>query len=104
MLVDNSKASHVEFISYTGSYPNLCSGLLTLRINGEIHTFGYRKEAEFPSFWLSGGGLLPDYEGTYNGEWIIDKKDIPEQFKDYAEEIDKIFNENVEYGCCGGCI
>ena len=51
MLVNkkNSNTSRVKFISYTGEYPNLCSGVLTL-------------------------------------------------------EIDEVFNENVEWGCCGGCI
>ena len=26
---------HVKFISYTGKYPNLCSGIITLEIDGE---------------------------------------------------------------------
>ena len=38
------------------------------------------------------------------GEWEIDVDRLPEQFRKYAEEIGKVFNENVEYGCCGGCI
>lgn len=45
---------------------------------------------------------LNDDIGT--GEWEIDVDRLPEQFRKYAEEIGKVFNENVEYGCCGGCI
>ena len=32
--------SNVEFISYDGKYPCLCSGKLILRIDGVIVTFG----------------------------------------------------------------
>ena len=28
---------HVKFISYTGKYPNLCGGILTLEIDGKKH-------------------------------------------------------------------
>ena len=47
---------------------------------------------------------MSNYEGTYQGEWQIDVERIPEQFRKYTTEIDEVFNANVEYGCCGGCI
>lgn len=31
----------IKFISYTGKYPNLCDGILTLEIDGEQVSFGY---------------------------------------------------------------
>ena len=34
MLI-NSNKENVKFISYTGKYPNLCCGDLTLEIDGE---------------------------------------------------------------------
>ena len=45
---------------------------------------------------------LNDDIGT--GEWEIDVDRLPEKFRRYAREIGQVFNENVEYGCCGGCI
>lgn len=94
--------SHVKFISYDGKWPNLCSGILTLKINNETVWFGHGKPNG--CFWRSGGGFNPNYEGTYQKEWIIDVEELPEQYRKYATEIDKVFNENVEWGCCGGCI
>lgn len=47
---------HVEFIKYTGAYPNLCSGILTLKIDGETVTFGskYRKPTPmYEKFWYT---------------------------------------------------
>ena len=44
MLVgkDNyNDTTHVKFVSYTGKFPNLCRGILTLEIDDEIETFGH---------------------------------------------------------------
>ena len=102
----------VEFVSYTGKYPNLCSGILALRIDGEDVNFGYvpinpndriYKDPLYKPFWLTGGGLV-GYEGVYHGEWKVDESDLPEQYRKYAKEIAEVMNANVPYGCCGGCI
>lgn len=102
----------MKFISYSGRWPNLCSGVLMLEIDGEEITFGidYSKDWKEqlnsptynPRFWSSGGYLDDDY-CAHEGEWLIDKAGIPERFRQYAAEIDYVFNENVPYGCCGGC-
>ena len=105
MLINNNvntTESYVKFISYTGRYPCLCSGILTLEIDGKKARFGYGTLND--PFWTPGGGLNPNYEGAYQGEWKIDVDRIPEEYRKYATEIDKVFNENVEWGCCGGCI
>lgn len=104
MLVNmgkDNKSSRVKFVSYTGHYPNLCSGDLTLEIDGERCTFGWG--CDYPCFWQSGGYITNDYDSV-QGEWRIDVSELPEKFKGLADEIDRVFNENVEYGCCGGCI
>ena len=86
MIVDTntehiSKTEHVEFVNYTGSFPNLCRGVLTLKIDGEI---------------------VKEYY-SHLGEWEISLNELPEQYRQYAREIDVVFNSCVRHGCCGGC-
>ena len=130
MLVNkkNSNTSRVKFISYTGEYPNLCSGVLTLEIDGVQYKFGHNYMAyhcdektgewgytdedpehpNFDRFWSSGGCVTSDKDWNFEvecGEWKIDVNDLPEQFRDVAEEIDDVMNSGViPEGCCGGCI
>lgn len=87
----------VEFVSYDGDYPNLCSGTLVLCIDGE--------EVAFPKYCMhSNGEVWFDEHGNgcvEQGKWSVD---IPEQYVDLKDEIERCVNENVEHGCCGGCI
>ena len=100
----------VKFISYTGKYPCLCMGVLTLEIDGDIIKFGNRyndSSIDYPSFWVSGGGcgFYDDWEEyVTHGEWEIHKEELPEKYQKYTDEISRLFNERVPYGCCGGCI
>lgn len=110
----------VEFVSYTGKYPNLCSGTLTLRIDGKEVVFGNncrwnettgkyeRVEEAYDTFWTSGGccGFCDDYSDEYvcTAPWEIDVNELPEKYKEYADEIAEVFNANVPFGCCGGCL
>lgn len=111
MLINKIEERHVKFLSYTGEYPNLCSGILTLEIDGEQYKFGHsiynETQGQFPRFWHSGGNVWFDDnydEHVEDGSWVIDVDDLPEQFRKYASEIDDVFNANVAQGCCGGCI
>ncbi len=83
-------------ISYNGAYPNLCRGILKVQI----------KNKTWEIDGLSSGGSVwfgPDWEDhTEHGEWGID---FPEDFPcEYKEYITDWVNENVSWGCCGGCI
>ena len=130
MLVNkkNSNTSRVKFISYTGEYPNLCSGVLTLEIDGKKYKFGHDftmyhfhkdindwvqededpQNPNFNSFWSSGGCVSHDGDWNWeveHNEWVIDVNELPEQFWDVAAEIDSVINSGViPEGCCGGCI
>jgi len=98
MLINytNNNKSEVKFISYSGSYPCLCHGDLTLEINQKEYVL------EGWKVLMSGGGLDEEYD-PYTGEWEIDYQGLPDEIKQYAYEIDACVNENVPYGCCGGC-
>lgn len=95
---------HVEFVSYSGRYPNLCSGTLVLRVDGKeaVFTDGVCGTEHFPSFWMSGGWVSGEH--AVSDEWIISEDSLPEEYRKYADEIDRVFNSNVEHGCCGGCV
>jgi len=124
----NNNSNRVEFISYDGAYPNLCRGVLTLKIDGELIKFGHHydrthynrdlkkwiSEDEDPNnpnydkFWSSGGEITHDGDWNniviHNEEWNIDVEDLDPKFWDLADELDRVINENIPYGCCGGCI
>lgn len=100
---ETKNVGNVEFISYDGKYPNLCSGTLALRIEGKVVRFGWDKPLGY--FWSSGGdcGYKPESYVDY-GKWIINEDELPDEYKKYVDEIDKVFNNNVPHGCCGGCL
>ena len=106
----------IEFVSYDGKYPNLCSGNLILNIDGTEYSF---------SHVLSSGGscwFSNDYSdcGVNHGPWSMSAfekepgKFILEGYgddsnkitftEDEIEFITMLVNENVTHGCCGGCI
>ena len=114
LIAENGyEPQHVKFVSYTGRWPNLCRGVLTLVIDGEICKFGHEsgdfdfekwkyKDGNFDAFWESGGEAR--YSGTTQYPWKVYQKKLPEHLEKYALEIDRVFNDNVHFGCCGGCL
>jgi hypothetical protein len=112
---------NIEFVSYDGAYPNLCSGKLTVKIDGKEVSFGYatkswswEKEedlAEYPRFWCSGGSV--SFDEDWNEEVISycdwemsspNEKDYPPEIWKLLPDILEVMNENVAGGCCGGCV
>ena len=100
---------NIEFVSYDGKWPNLCQGTLILKIDGKEISFGqiYEESTNYDNFWSSGGrcGFTNNGESYIDhDEWIISQSALPEFLKPYVKEIAEIFNDNVPYGCCGGCL
>lgn len=87
----------IQFASYDGEYPTLCMGTLVIVVNGVVYRL---KDV------LRSGGSCSYYEscGTTQGKWTIFEENLPDELKQYADKIAKIVNENVEWGCCGGCM
>lgn len=85
----------VEFVSYDGAFPNLCSGTLVIKVNGVEYAL---KDC------LDSGGCVSIIDGDEiieDGEWRVY---VPEELSRYQKQITKCVNENVPWGCCGGCL
>lgn len=94
----------IKFIDYNGKWPCLCYGTLILEVNGKTYVFYDEKYAQF---WESGGNYYrtnSENEVITKNPWIIKKNLLPEELREYSQEIEDIFNKNVPFGCCGGCI
>ena len=111
----------IQFVSYDGAYPNLCSGNLLMKIDGKIVGFTHCLH--------SGGGayVTNNYadEVIEHGPWSFDLPvfdaafESEEEFEEYyagyvqppvkfteqeREYIEFLVNKNVPFGCCGGCL
>lgn len=87
----------IEFISYDGKYPCYCAGVLTLKIDGVVVSFP-------PHTLESGGGTNWRDDEVWSGPWTVWDYHIPSEYKHLKKIIEKVVNENVPFGCCGGCI
>jgi hypothetical protein len=89
----------IEFIDYDGEYPCLCFGTLKIKVDG--------KEYNLEHVMISGGAVYAteDYSDMWaeQDDWKLNLSSYPE-LEPYKEEITKLVNDNVEKGCCGGCI
>lgn len=91
--------NNIEFISYNGNFPCLCYGTLEIKVNNKIY--------KLKDILSSGGSVWFDStwgEHIEQGPWKIKEEKLPEELKPYIKEIEEIVNDNVEYGCCGGCV
>lgn len=86
----------IEFVSYTGKYPCLCHGVLTLKIDD--------KPYELKGILISGGSTNWRSSTVTTGEWEINEEELPEEIRPFSKQIAAVVNANVEHGCCGGCL
>ena len=115
--------SNIEFISYTGAYQNLCYGVLTVNVNDKKYEFGgydrvplmnkgddYYPEM-LPKFWTSGGYCRLNEnleEEVETGPWemipSLNEYAYPKDIWKCLNDLLEVFNKNVPWGCCGGCL
>ena len=96
---DSGGLHKFEFVSYDGDYPNLCSGTLVFKVDGKEYSFDHILE--------SGGSV--EFDENWNehvsyGPWSIREYNLPDELKGFRKEITELVNDNVSFGCCGGCI
>jgi hypothetical protein len=87
-----------KFISYSGEYPNLCSGEFKFLADGKEYVI---------DGLVSGGYVSFDEEWNEDigyGPWEVDIDNIPLELKMYHKEIVDLVNMYVVDGCCGGCV
>ena len=91
----------MKFISYDGEYPNLCSGTMIVeKKNGtKLKIKGLR------SCGCAGFNNADLEEYIEKGAWSIDKdQEWGTLSKKELKKITELANDNIECGCCGGCI
>ena len=90
----------LEFVKYTGEWPNLCSGELTIREGDKEWTLPAHACISGGCVWFDDGWL----EHVEEGPWHIDQDRLPDELKRRVDEISDLMNDNVRHGCCGGCV
>lgn len=86
----------VRFVSYSGEFSCLCFGILKIEVDGKIWELENALVSNGACGFTADGN---DYLTT--APWSVD---LPEQLKPYEKEITALVNENVAWGCCGGCL
>lgn len=92
----------IKFISYDGKWPNLCRGILVIEKEG--------KRYELKNILISGGRcyFTDNYTNSHieKGKWSIYGNKLPRELQNVQDvmEIKYLVNENVTWGCCGGCL
>lgn len=111
-----SIADTINLISYDGKYPNLCSGILTVDINGEVERFNHclenreRNSKERLEKYPDQGNWVFDpqinsYEGYFDEpDCCYFKRQAEKPMKESTRlEIERMINQNILQSCCNGC-
>ena len=99
-LVRCSQEPVVEFIASENEWKySACAARVTISIDGN-----WVKLPE--NSLISGGSVYFDDEidDITKGDWKIWDSALPEHLRFLKPQIEKVINENLWPGCCGGCL
>lgn len=99
-----SHRDELSFISYESSPFCLCMGTLTFKLGNAKFSIGGGD-----IFWASGGSYHyaideDDEDEVVEGPWLFNWDVAPSWIAAIQDEFEEMFNSNVPWGCCGGCI
>lgn len=104
----------VEFVKYDCEPLSRCRGALYVKIDGKLISFNAWSDnkniPDYPCFWESGGEVEYGEDGfiknSFPGPWRIEHAfcDFPDEIDRLLPELLRVMNENVPWGCCGGCM
>lgn len=93
----------IEFVGYDGKYPNLCCGVLTIKVDGVLYSL---KDC----LMVEGIFCTDPYSKQYKTyPWTLDTVDFKlctreiNFTKEEVEYLEKLCNEHIPKGHCGGC-
>lgn len=92
----------IKFVSYNGKWPNLCRGALVVEKDN--------KQYSMENILISGGecGFSNNYRNSYinRGPWNINLKYLPKELNNDNDirVLESLINDNIDWGCCGGCL
>lgn len=91
----------MKFVSYSSEQPNLCRGTLVLDDDNGMRWHLVDMIHSSSVIWS-----YEDLTGCEPGPWFVDRTFLPDCLKPFHDEIVRLVNENVPWGCCscGVCV
>lgn len=89
----------IKFVSYDGDWPNLCRGTLVVEKDG--------KQYSMKKVQVSGGHVWfsEDWEEhVETGRWALNTNVVPPELQGDLRELEALVNDEIPWGCCGGCV
>ena len=92
---------NVKIVSYSGCYPNYCSGILVVDVDGKTYEFEQFAVRSEGSVWFDNSWT----EHIDYGPLKVADDKFPDGFPEECKsKLNELLSTELEHGCCGGCI